>query len=94
MQTNEAKNQQAITIIASEIAKLPANTPGDHGTLAASRGMTQREAKAYSMALYIVQRLYGITLDGRLPENYTADQKDASALVDQIANAAVGIAGK
>lgn len=61
IETNPTKNAQAAEIIASQIAKLPANTPMEHGTLGAYNGMTKREGEAYNMTLYFVGRLYGWT---------------------------------
>jgi hypothetical protein len=91
MDTNT--KSQASKIVAAEIAKLPANTPMDHGTLGASQKLTKREGQAKSMALYFVKRMTGMTTFGD-SDRRTPEQAAALADVDEIAAAAVEIAGK
>ena len=80
------KNQQAVQIIAAEIAKIPANTMMDYGTLGREvYNSTKRQGEAKSMALYFVDRLYG-------KANFDSTD-DFVNLVDQIAKSAVEITG-
>jgi hypothetical protein len=91
MDTN--KINQATEIIATQIAKLPANRPMDHGTLGNFNGLTQREGQAKDMAKTFVTMLTGIDFGG-LPETWTAEQSAAWTTVKEIAAAAVAKSGK
>ena len=87
----DEKKQQAIEIIATEIAKLPANYPMDHGTLGRFRNLTQREGQAHDMAKCFVRMAYGLT-----PKADPDDPDNAKlvALIDEIAGAAIAKTGK
>jgi hypothetical protein len=87
------KTQKAIEIIAAEIAKLPANTIMDHGTLGNGRGLTKREGVAHDMAKTFVTMLTKIDFGG-LPQNWSPDQDAAYESVKDIAAAAVANVGK
>lgn len=93
------KINQAKTIVASEIKKIAANTPCNHGTLGAMKKLTKREAEAYNMALYFVTKVCRIEIgipaindDGKAV--YSEAEREALNLVQVIADAAVEIAGK
>jgi hypothetical protein len=94
IEINPTKNAQAVEIITANISKLPANTPMDYGTVGALRGATKRESEAHSMALYFVQKLYGVKFTGNLPEDWTQAEKDAIEIVDTLTAQAIAKAGK
>lgn len=95
MTTNDqSKNSQAVKIISAEIAKIPANSPMEAGTVGGQLGWTEREGKAYNMALWIVSKLYGVTFTGHLYESMTEEEKSWLAVVKQISSESVEISGK
>ena len=87
----DEQRQQAINIIATEISKLPASRPMDHGTLGHFRGLTQREGQAHDMAKCFIEMAYGLT-----PKADPDDPDNAKlvALIDKIAGAAITKTGK
>jgi hypothetical protein len=94
MNADAQKNQQAAQAIASQIGKLPANAPMDHGTAGGLMGMTKREGEAENMARYFVTRMYKVQFAGDLYENWTAEQRQANEIVKAIAAAAIAVTGK
>lgn len=88
-----SKKQQAIEMIAAQIANIPANIQMPFGTAGYQSRMTKREGEAASMAKYIVTRMGG-KFSGALPENYTDEERESASLVKEIAASAIEKAGK
>ncbi len=87
-------NQKAIEIIVNKINSIEENKLMEKHTAGGLQGLTEREGEAYGMALYFVQKITGIKFDGKLYENYTAEQIEADKMVKEIASAAIAITGK
>jgi len=86
--------EQAIQIIAKELAKTEANKIMDFGTAGHAFGMTKREGEARAMAMTFVEMLTGKKFTGNLPENQEAWEKENHKLVNEIESGALEIAGK
>lgn len=95
---DQAKHEQAIGIIAKEIAKLPANELMEHGTHRGKQGYTKREGEARSMARWFIEHVDKITVD--FGKAITPETKENAILgeihaeVARMANAAIAVAGK
>lgn len=94
MNANVEKNEQAAQIIAKQLEKIYANQLMEANSAGGQLGLTEREGKATSMAIYFVERLYGFKFAGSLPENYTQDEKDAHEIVQNIVAKSIEIIGK
>jgi hypothetical protein len=95
MKTDENKNQQAVKIIAANIAKIEANLIKVTGASTPTFGLTtEREKEAKSMAQYIVTKLYKVELNHHIWENMNDEQKEAHELAVRIAAEAIAITGK
>jgi len=90
----DEKQTKATQIIAEQISKIIANKNMDMGTVGGQQGWTKRQSEARSMARYFVTRMYGVKFTGELYENWTAEQKKADILVEELAAAAIAITGK
>ena len=89
-----SKAALAITTIAAELAKQPANTPMDHGTAGHFDSKTKREGAAYAMALYIGKVIRGRDWPEALYEDWSpVDQADAE-IIKLWAASAVAQVGK
>jgi hypothetical protein len=88
---NTDKETKAAQIIAAEIAKSPANTPADHGTLHRTLGYTKRESVARQMAGQFVKMLYKLEMADN--ENDPAEIERVS-IIKSIVAAAVRVTGK
>lgn len=89
-----AKKTQVINVIATEVSKLPANTPMDHGTVGSLTGQTKRESSAEDTARFVVSKIEKVTFSGSLYETWTDAEKAANDLVKEIAHAVIEITGK
>lgn len=89
-----SKNQMAINFVAAEIAKLPANSPMEHGTIGAGDGLTQRQGRAKGMAIQIVETIRRQPFPAALYEDWTAAERADYENVQIIADAAVAQIGK
>jgi hypothetical protein len=88
---NTEKETKAVQIIAAEIAKSPANTPAEHGTLHRSLGYTMRESVARQMVGQFVKMYYKLEM---ADDENDPTEIERISIIKSIVAAAVETTGK